>query len=62
MSHHPTVDFFAFSKQWWQMHQREVPDMVLGKDIYWPRVLTELFKANGGIELPLGTILCKNKA
>lgn len=61
VSYHPSVDLFAFTKLWWKQHQTEMPDMILGKDIYWQRILTELLKIQGGIELPFGTIYCKPK-
>jgi len=48
---HPTCDLFAFSKQWWREHNAEVPDLILGKDRYWPAVLLAVLKRNGGKEL-----------
>jgi predicted GH43/DUF377 family glycosyl hydrolase len=50
--HHPAVDFFAFTKKWWRDVQSKYPqDMVLGKDLYWHRVLKELVLLNGGQEM-----------
>lgn len=51
-SYHSSIDLFAFTKDWWQTHQNEMPDLIMGRDIYWPRVLSELIKLYGGQELP----------
>lgn len=48
---HPACDLFAFSKQWWREHNAEVPDLILGKDRYWPAVLLSVLKRHGGKEL-----------
>lgn len=50
-SYHPAVDLFAFTKAWWQEHQKEVPDFVMGKDFHWNRVFMELMKSHGGKEM-----------
>lgn len=49
---HPMVDLFCMPKTWWQAHQHEMPDMVLGHDIFWPRVMTEIMKRHGAVDLP----------
>jgi len=51
-TYHPAVDLFAFTKKWWRERQRDFPDLLLGKDFYWHRVLMEFIKLNGGKELP----------
>ena len=51
---HPTPDLFAFTPAWWKAHRNDVPDMIMGRDYHWPRVLLELFKAHGGTELRCG--------
>lgn len=53
---HPAIDLFLFPKKWWQGHQEEMPDMVMGKDYLWERVLVELMKKHGAIELPFGVM------
>jgi predicted GH43/DUF377 family glycosyl hydrolase len=45
------VDLFAFTKKWWVEHQGEYPDMILGTDPSWWRVLMELIKLHGGKEV-----------
>lgn len=45
------IDLFCFTKQWWLDHQHEYPDMVMGRDPYWGRILSELMKLNGGQEV-----------
>lgn len=50
-SFHPAADLFCFSKKWWREHQSDYPDMVMGKDPYWHRILMELIKNDGGKEL-----------
>lgn len=49
---HTAVDVFAFTKKWWREHQNEYPDMLMGNDPYWHRVLLELFKKHGAVEVP----------
>lgn len=53
---HPVADLFAFTKSWWLEHEKELPDLVMGQDQYWPRILMELILKHGGVELPMGTI------
>lgn len=54
-THHPDVDLFAFTKSWWQSRTSEYPDMVMGSDHHWGRVMKELILKHGGKELPLIT-------
>jgi hypothetical protein len=49
--YHPAVDMFAFKKSWWYEHCKDFPDFVFGKDMFWHRVLWELMKVHGGVEL-----------
>lgn len=58
--YHPSVDLFLFTKKWWRDNQAEYPDMVMGKDPYWHRVLKELIVMKGGIELPF-SVFCNSK-
>jgi len=51
---HPIPDFFAFTKAWWLEHEKELPDLIMGMDHWWPRCLMELIKKHGGTELPSG--------
>lgn len=51
---HPAVDLFCFPKKWWQAHQEEMPDMVMGTDYLWERTLLEVLKRNGAVELTFG--------
>lgn len=53
---HPVPDMFAFTKAWWLEHEKEIPDLVMGQDQHWPRVLMQLIREHGGTELPMGTI------
>lgn len=48
----PAFDLFAFTKAWWRANQNDLPDMLLGKDIWWHRVMMEFIKSKGGKELP----------
>lgn len=50
-TYNPAVDLFAFTKKWWRDHQNECPDMVMGRDYYWHRVLKEVIALHGGAEL-----------
>jgi hypothetical protein len=47
----PCVDLFAAPVEFWQKILPEIPDMVMGTDSYWSRVLLELFKMNGAKEI-----------
>lgn len=48
---HPAVDLFCFTKGWWQQHQSKVPDLILGVDHHWHRILREVIRLAGGQEL-----------
>lgn len=48
---HPSVDIFCFPKSWWIQNRSEIPDFVLGNDIYWPRALMEVMKKKGAVHL-----------
>lgn len=41
-------DLFAFTKAWWVEHQDDYPDMVMGFDQDWGRILCELILKHGG--------------
>lgn len=55
LTHHPAVDLFAFSKEFWQQHVSEFPDMIMGRDFYWQRCLRQLILQHGGQEVPFLT-------
>src|SRR3990167_774217 len=59
-AYRPAVDLFAFKKAWWLEHRQESPDFVLG-DHRWNRVMLELVKSSGALELQLGTVYQKPK-
>lgn len=50
--HHPAVDVFCFTREWWQKHVSEFPDMILARDYHWQRCLAELIRKHGGREVP----------
>lgn len=52
LEHHPAIDLFAFTKDWWQKHVSEMPDMVMDSGPLWGRVLNELMLKHGGKEVP----------
>lgn len=45
------IDLFHFPKSWWLEHQHEYPDMIMGRDVFWGKVLAELIKLHGGQEV-----------
>lgn len=47
----PIVDLFAAPVEFWKKILPEIPDLVMGLDGMWSRVLLELFKANGAKEI-----------
>lgn len=47
----PVPDLFAAPVKFWQDLFPHVPDVVMGADSYWSRILLELFKANGAREV-----------
>lgn len=51
LTYDPSCDLFAFSKAWWNKHRGDYPDMVMGPDKLWGRVLMEMMKMNGGKEV-----------
>lgn len=58
--YHPSTDLFLFTREWWRAHQSEYPDMIMGKDPYWHRVLKELMILHGGQSLPFA-VFCNSK-
>lgn len=57
--HHPAVDMFCFRKSWWQANQKDLPDLVFGKDFIWHRVFSEFLKGKGAVEIQFA--ITKNK-
>ena len=55
-SYSPFVDLFAFTKEWWEAHREELPELIMGADVMWNQVLKALILKHGGTELPLGTV------
>lgn len=55
LTHHPAVDLFAFSKEWWLAHVAEYPDFIMARDFWWQRCLRELILRHGGQEIPFLT-------
>lgn len=39
----PVGDLFCAPKEWWRQNMSEIPDMVFGKDVFWPHALWALF-------------------
>ena len=61
LTHHPAIDLFAFTKEWWKQHVSEMPDMILGRDYYWQRTLKALLQKHGGVEVPWLTYQAKEQ-
>ena len=47
----PAVDLFAAPVQFWVDIFPLIPDIVLDHGAYWPRLLMELFKSRGAVEI-----------
>lgn len=47
----PIVDLFAAPVEFWQKILPEVSDVVMGTDGFWSRILQEIFKAHGAVEI-----------
>jgi hypothetical protein len=47
----PAVDLFAAPVDFWVKIFPSIPDVVMGADAYWPRILMEIFRANGAVEI-----------
>jgi hypothetical protein len=47
----PAVDMFTAPVDFWLKLYPSIPDIVLGADSYWSRLLFELFRANGAKEV-----------
>lgn len=60
LTHHPAIDVFAFTKQWWNEHKKEYPDFIMGRDYLWQRALKQLILRHGGKELPWLTYQAKH--
>jgi len=43
----PIVDLFCARKEWWKSVLPQIPDLVWGKDRYWPHALWALFNSAG---------------
>ena len=48
---YPVVDLFAAPVEFWKSILPDIPDMVMGTDGFWSRVLLEIFKAKGAKEI-----------
>lgn len=47
----PVADLFCATKAFWKAHLAEVPDLLLGNDIYWPQALWAMFKQHGAVDV-----------
>ncbi len=47
----PAVDMFAATVDFWVKIFPEIPDVVFGADAYWSRLLMEIFKKHGAVEV-----------
>ena len=45
------ADLFAFNKAFWDRVATHIPEMVLGRDPYWPRVMLEVMRSHGAAEI-----------
>ena len=43
----PVADLLCAKKSWWKSKLSEIPDLVWGRDQFWPHVLWALFNADG---------------
>jgi len=50
----PYVDMIAFPRSWWETHAKEVPDLFMDNGWAWARVLRELLRETGGVEVEAG--------
>jgi len=48
LSYHPATDLFAFTKKFWLEHHRDLPDLLLGPDATWHRIMREWIALYGG--------------
>ena len=48
---YPGSDWFWFSREWWERHGPDMPDMVIGRE-YWDAVLRQIMKRSGGSAIP----------
>jgi len=62
LTHNPAIDLFAFTRKWWNDHASEMPDMILGRDVYWQRCLKALILKHGGVEIPFLTYQSRKEA
>lgn len=47
----PYVDMVAFPRSWWEKNAKDVPDLFLDSGWQWARVLRELIRETGGVEV-----------
>lgn len=50
-THNPRIDFLAFTAGWWKANRKDYPDFVMGPDNVWSKVLKELIRSTGGVEV-----------
>lgn len=49
--HSPSWGLWAFTKAFYMTHAANLPGLILGTDIYAPRIVTEWVKKHGGVEI-----------
>lgn len=49
--HNPATDLFCATREWWEKHFMEIPDLVWGRDQIWASVLQMMFRKHGAVEL-----------
>lgn len=47
----PVPDMFRATRAWWKAHLKEIPDLLLGRDTYWPQCLWAMFKKHGAVDV-----------
>lgn len=54
--YHPGIDLFCFPKSWWTKNRADLPNLIMGRDVHWQKVLLAALKRDGAVELPLGSV------
>ena len=50
----PAIDMVCFQRSWWETNAKDVPDLFLDSGWQWARVLRELLRETGGVEVEGG--------
>lgn len=51
LTYHPSTDLFAFTKKFWREHEKNLPDLIFGSDVYWHRCMKAWMQMAGAKEL-----------